>query len=387
MGNPLLSLLRIFTMFAATVAMIVLIRVVGEAFERHIWVFLFLMFAGQAVVLIFVVLGQNAISGPNTSPLDKNLIKNPIIWCMAALITTNAAGVFASSGFVSGPATTILNCTPLITILIFDRFLVGAKVTIWHVLSIFIIIGGLCVGLNDLKEMANTSVVAAIVLVLSLSFTPLIGILKDIWFRPRPSWHPLAGEMPSILPNVLLYLSLQIPFHILYLPFYGIVKMPAFKDMGHNIKTGLECVFTGKHGYPAADGSLTENCEIMLWLWILLAVTTVVQIGSSFYVARYESGAYSIVVQSACPFVADAIFGWHALMGDKYTEAAGNSTWISLGIIAVGTIGFHFSEMLVDRGGEEETMKTASKFKKWVLRQGMQAKLFSDNPESKALLN
>lgn len=386
-NNPLLSFLRILLFFSTTVAMIVLIRVIGEDFQRHIWLFLLLMFSGQVVLIGTLVILQKLISPQEPSPTDRNFYLNPVVWIMAGLLTTNAAGVFCTGGYISGPTSTVLNCTPMITILLFDRFLLGARISIWHVVNVALIIVGMAIGLVGVKDDTHTSWIAAIIMIVALSFTPMLGIMKDAWFRKRPVWHPLAGEQPNILPNVCLYMFLQIPFHILYLPFYGAVDMPAFDEIGHNFKTGLECIFAMEDGYSSGEGLEAENCKLVVWLWISVALITMIQILSSFYIARYESGAYSIVVQSACPFAADAIFGWHALMGDDYTEPVDKMTWISLGIIAVGTIGFHYSEKLVERSGDTETEKTASSFKRWILKRGLPTQLYASAIEKQRLLN
>jgi hypothetical protein len=105
--------------------------------------------------------------------------------------------------------------------------------------------------------------------------------------------------------------------------------MPKFGDIGSNFHSGAKCFF------ERTGGAASENCSDVWWVIALLGVTTVVQITSSFYVAKEDSGAYSIVLQSAAPFLADLVFGSKTIMG-QYEENVSTWIWLSLVLTVIG---------------------------------------------------
>lgn len=350
----------------STGLMLLFIRLIGETFGDHIAVFLPCMFALQVVGISLALAGRKLWQGAAgnrsgqangedavpTAPglikaadsLDEAPWKHPALWIMSCLLTLNAAGVFATSKFIAGPVQTIIGSSPLVFAPLFDWLLLGSTVSIMQMAGVAVCLAGILVGLftgGALSAGGSTNIGAALVMILAMAITPALGIMKEAWFRPRPTWHVRSGERPDILYNVLFYAGGQLPWHFLFIPtIYGPVGMPRFSDMQHNFASAGTCIFNGTGGGPG------EDCRLVWWLVLCLGLITATQITTSFYVSVKKSGAYGIILAAVAPFLADAIFGARAIMG-PYTEPVSVWLWLSLGLTVVGLALYRFGETQV----------------------------------------
>lgn len=332
LSTHILEALRGAVFVLSTASMLLLIRLIGEIFGTHIYFFLPWMFLLQSGFLALLYIYRKWRGQVNLDAiLDAKPWKNKIIFVMSGGLTLNAAGVFTTSKYIPGPLQTVIGMSPLIFAPLFDRLLLGAKVSIKQIIGVIICLGGITVSLvaGGMHNQDDVSIVAVIVQILALAIMPGLSMLKEVWFVKRPHWHIASGRSPNIEWNVLFYCFFQIPWHILFFVFYGSVGMPKYVDTGSNFKSGAECLF------KQTGGASSENCYDVWWVVLALGFVTVVQITSSFYVAKEDSGAYTILLQAAAPFLADLVFGSKVIMG-PYKEAVSSWTWLALAVTVVG---------------------------------------------------
>ncbi len=330
------EILRSTIFIVSTAAMFVLIRLLGETFGDHIYFALPFMFVLQVIFILLYVLITKKYKGDKM--LDKHLYCSPVLLFMSMFLTINAAGVFTTSKYISGPLQTVLGTSTILFAPLFDWLMVGARVNLEQIFGVLTIVGGVCLSIiGESNDGRGAPLVATIVFISALIIMPILSISQEIWFKERPKWHVLSGRKPLIELNAIWYLFFQIPWHLAFIPAYASVGMPGWNKMESNFGSGATCLFD-QHG-----GTGDENCSYVWWIILALGISTMIQMTVSFHVSVNETGAYCMVIQGVCPFIANLVFGFRPIMG-QYTEKPSLWIWISLVVATLGTALYRYGK-------------------------------------------
>lgn len=365
LASALLTLYVVLT----TAATMVVLRVSGRVAPNHAFFFSLSWAVGYIPVFLLLWLALfmcRRCSGKKTptanhlpasprriSRMNRCGLGTPVVRQSAyvgLLFAINFLGISTSNPHLSGPFQAVLSQIGVPLSLMFTWVLLRRKFP-WNAWlgALLVFIG---VILPSIIDQSSSRGDAVWILLFILGNVPL-GLLPtnmEALHRSR-SQHDgsrVNVEWRMVLTNCFISLWL-----LVFLPFFLLLGQPDFEDFSSNMRAAFSCAFTGSGGLTGSG--MSDTCHVMGPVLLGTIVVAALQQHASVVLSRQRTGVFANLAVAVAPFLADAIFPIHAIMGD-YTIADGStcctedpSKWDLLGaaLALVGVVIYVLAESRV----------------------------------------
>jgi len=291
--------------------MMLTLRVWGEVAPEYSWFLCESLAIGFIPVFFFALMFVRFAMKQESTKLDgwKPVLKQSAF--ISFLLAFNYFGVSTGNPHLSGPVQVILAQIPTAFSLIFSSLLLRRRYSVQCWLgALAVIIGTLLstMGPYFTSSSSNSNAPIGWSLIYLFGMLPL-GFLPVIY----EAFHKTKGSDGKIITpewRVLVTNALLIVWLLIFLPLFMALGQPGFLDFNSNMKGAFSCIFTGQGG---------GHCNIAGWSLLAITIAAAAQMHSQVLLSKGETGAFSVLVLTMSPFLADAVYPIRPIMGE-FTE-------------------------------------------------------------------